>query len=69
MTESTTDVHVVSATLIETADGQHVLAMCGHDLGAYRAAADIHPVGNYLWSGSPVWDTITCGGCRARKDG
>lgn len=60
-------IHVVSATQIVTADGQHALGMCGEDIGTYAAASATHPVGNYLWSGSPLWDRVTCAGCLTRS--
>ncbi|MFF4020008.1 hypothetical protein [Streptomyces sp. NPDC001843] len=62
-------VHVVSATQIVTPEGQHVLAMCGEDLGPYAEASEIHPVGNYLWSGSPQLKRVTCQPCAHRIGG
>jgi len=60
-------VHLVSATQIVTATGQHVLAMCGADMGPYAEAARLHPVGNYTATGSPAWDRITCQGCKSSR--
>lgn len=60
------DVHVVSATAIVVGKVNRQLAMCGEDLGPFADIPKCHPVGNYLWSESPMWDTVTCGGCRAR---
>jgi hypothetical protein len=59
-------VHVTSATLVDTEDGRHVLAMCGTDLGPYAEASTTHPVGNYLRVDSPTWHRITCQPCRNR---
>lgn len=61
-----TEVHVVSATAIVVAGRNHHLAMCGEDMGPYREIPPCHPVGNYLWSGSPLWKIITCAGCLER---
>ena len=61
-----TVVHVVSATAIDTVSGTHQLAMCGEDMGPFREIAPCHPVGNYLWSESLLWATVTCTGCLSR---
>lgn len=60
------EIHVTSATQIDTPDGQHVLAMCGVDLGAYAEASETHPVGNYLTKTSPHLKRVTCAPCRDR---
>lgn len=60
-------IHVLSATQIVTPGGPHVLAMCGEDMGDFVKASETHPVGNYLWSGSPVWNTVTCSECRTSR--
>lgn len=62
-----TVVHVVSATQIVTGDGDHTLAMCGEDMGPYDGILSCHPVGNYLWTDSPLWGIVTCAGCLARR--
>lgn len=59
-------IHVVSATAIVVDGVNHQTAMCGEDLGPFREIPACHPVGNYLWSGSPLWGTVTCTGCLAR---
>lgn len=60
------EIHITSATQIVTDNGQHVLAMCGVDLGVYGEASKIHPVGNYLLVGGTHWKRVTCSGCKNR---
>lgn len=60
------NIHITSATQIVTDDGNHVLAMCGADLGEYRAASAVHPVASYLYIGTTAWQRVTCAPCRDR---
>lgn len=59
-------VHVVSATAIVVDGTNHQLSMCGGDMGPYMEIPKCHPVGNYLWSDSPLWAVVNCAGCLAR---
>lgn len=59
-------VHVVSATAIVVDGANHQLGMCGVDMGPYKEIPNCHPVGNYLWSGSLLWEIVNCAGCLAR---
>ena len=61
-----TVVHGVSATAVQVQTITRQLAMCGDDLGPFREIPACHPVGNYLWSESPLWATVTCTGCLTR---
>jgi hypothetical protein len=62
-------IHVISATVIKTGQGErHHLAMCGEDLGPYQAASARHPVGNYLPPRSKEFSRVTCQSCRTQMN-
>lgn len=61
-----TVVHVVSAAEIITECDTYQVAVCGADLGPRGDVPPCHPVGKYLWAGSPLWATVTCVGCLIR---